>query len=89
MKSNLSFEQLSNEISLITIYNNIGDVNGAFKNVSEDTTNDIFFKIDDYDYDLTSDTVTMELNINYSEIKKFLKNDKFIKLLNNNNYYLK
>jgi len=90
MKSNLAFEQLSDDISLITIYNNIGDVNGAFKNANEDSTNNIFLKIDDYDYDLTTENITLELNIDYSEIKQFLQNDKFIKLLNNNNsYYLK
>ena len=87
MKSNIAFEETSNETSLLKIYNNIDDINGALKNIDYDSTNNILLKIDTYDYDLTNTHITFELNVKSSEINNLLYENKFLNLLNNNNSY--
>jgi hypothetical protein len=87
MKTNLSFKEIGSNVSLAKIYNNINDINGAFKNINYDTTNNILLKIETYDYDTTYSTISFELNIHPNEINNLLKNNKFIKLTNENSSY--
>jgi hypothetical protein len=89
-KSFFEYELDSTSNSIINIYNNIDDIDGAFKNYNIDMTNTITTKLTPYDINKNLDYYTIDIKININDMYNLLFNEnKFIDFLNpNDKYYI-